>query len=151
MTTIVYSNRIMVGDGRETFSGDDESTMIVRDDCVKVFKLKDGSLFGGARGSEDIERLHRALLTGKKPPKLDDINAMRVDPKGRIWSYEGRIWQAITLPFYAVGTGAIFAFPLLKAGLEPRKVVEIVLTCDPYSGGLITEVSLGRKGKRNVN
>jgi hypothetical protein len=147
MTTIVYRDGVMCGDGRETSSSEGESSMIIRDDCVKVFKMKDGSLFGGAKTSEDIERLHRALIAGKKPPKLEDVNAMRVDPRGRIWSYEGRIWQAVTSPFYAVGTGAIFAFPLLKAGLPARRIVEIVLTCDPYSGGLISEVILGKRNR----
>jgi len=152
MTTIIYRDGVMIGDGRESMGGDEgESAMIIRDDCVKAIKLKDGRLFGGSKTSEDIERLYRSIVAGKKPPKCEDVNAMLIELDGTILNYEGHIWQKITLPFYAVGSGAIYAFPLLKAGLPLRKVIEIVLTLDPFSGGLITEVELGRKGKGKRN
>lgn len=144
MTTVVYVGGIMAGDGRETYGAPDESELIVRDDCVKVWKLADGSLLGAAKASEDIERVRRALEKGKKPPKGLEVNAIHVSPKGRIRLYEGSIWQDIRTPYYAVGSGSIFAFPLLKYGItDAVRIVEVVSReCDPFSGGQIHSVAL---------
>ena len=144
MTTVVYVNGVMAADGRETQCAPDESEMIVRDDCVKVWKLEDGSLLGAAKASEDIERLRRALAKGKKPPKGLECYAIWVSPRGRIRLFEGAIWQDIRTPYYAVGSGAVFAFPLLKYGItDAVRIVEVVSReCDPFSGGQIHSVKL---------
>lgn len=151
MTTVVYVAGVMASDGRETQDDKDESALIIRDDCVKVWKLRDGSLFGAAKASEDIERLRRALVKGKKPPKLTDINALHVDTAGRIRVYEGTIWQDVSTPYYAVGSGAVFAFPLLKYGLNDAvKICTVAASCDPFSGGVIHSVQLKRR-RANVD
>jgi hypothetical protein len=144
MTTIVYRAGILVGDGRETFVSDGESPMINRDDCVKIFRLPDGRLFGASRTSEDIERMHLKLMKGVEWPKLKtaDINAMIVDRKGRVWSCEGRLWTRVHGEYYAVGSGSMFAFPALDAGADARKAVEIACKRDPFSGGKITMLAL---------
>jgi 20S proteasome alpha/beta subunit len=143
MTTIVYRDGVMAGDGRETIQNDEYSSYyILRDDCEKVWKLKDGSLFGAAHGSEDIERLRRALVKGRKPPKCEDVVGMRVDKKGRIWIYEGRIWQRIDQTYYAVGSGSIMAFPLLDAGVDAIKACTVAASRDPFSGGKVHWVEL---------
>jgi hypothetical protein len=141
----------MAGDGTETSIGEDESPMIISRSCRKVFKLPDGQLFGGSKGSEDITRLHQALIKGLPAPKLEDINALRVDLLGRIWLYEGNIWQRVGQRegYYAVGVGAVFAFPLLKAGHSAIEAVRIAKEFDVYSGGKLTYVKLSKwKGKR---
>ena len=144
MTTIVYRDGVMAGDGTETSIGEDESPMILTRTCVKVWKLPSGELFGASRGSEDCERLRHALIKGLPAPKLDDVNALRVDLQGRIWLYEGNIWQRVGQRdgFYAVGCGALFAFPLLKAGLGAIEACKIAKECDPFSGGKLTSVRL---------
>lgn len=144
MTTIAYRDGVMAGDGRETAIGEDESSVILGDDCVKVFKLRNGNLFGGSRGSEDIFRLQQALEKGYKPPKLEDINALLVDRKGRLWLYEGRVWQPITQSYYAVGSGSVFALGAMDAGATALEAVAIGVKRDPYSGGLISNVKLDR-------
>ena len=142
MTTITYRNGVMCGDGRETLECPDESPFVMRDDCVKVWKLKDGSLLGASRASEDIERLRRSMVKQKTLPKLEDINAIWVDPKGRIWFTEGRIWQRVKAEYYSVGSGSIFAIPAMDAGAGARRACEIGAFRDPFSGGKITEISL---------
>lgn len=143
MTTIVYRDGIMAADGRETIQNDEYASFyILRDDCVKVWKLKNGSLFGAAHGSEDIERLYRALKKGKKPPKLECIAGLMVDKKGRITLYEGRIWQSVTAPYYSVGSGSILAFSALDAGASAEDACRIAAKRDPFSGGEIHTVSL---------
>lgn len=152
MTTIVYRDGVMAGDGTETSIAEDESPMILTRNCRKVFKLPDGQLFGASRGSEDITRLHQALIKGLPAPKLEDVNALRVDLKGHIWLYEGNIWQRVGARegYYAVGCGALFAFPLLKAGLGAIEACKIAKECDPYSGGKLTYVKLSKWKSRGT-
>lgn len=145
MTTIAYRDGILAGDGRETFVSEGESPMVNRDDCIKIFRLQDGRLFGAAKTSEDIERLYRALKKGKTKwptPKCDDVNAMVVDLKGGIWSYEGRVWIKVETDYYAVGSGSHFALPAMDAGASAVEAVEIGCKRDPFSGGTITSLAL---------
>lgn len=153
LTTIAYRDGVMAGDGRETIISEDESPVVARDNCIKVFKLPDGRLFGASRGCEDIERLHQSLLKGLPPPKLDDVNGLLVDHKGRMWLYEGTIWQRIPLAYYGVGSGSIFAVAAMDAGASAVEACKIGAKRDPYSGGKITAVRLSKmpaktKGKK---
>lgn len=142
MTTIVYRDGVLAGDGRETAEADKGSTIVVRDNDVKVFKLPDGSLFGASDGSEDIVRLHEALMKGNPAPKLEHVTGLRIDLNRRIWLYEGNVWQRIRASYYAIGTGSLFAFPALDAGASATKACKIGSYRDPYSGGTITSVRL---------
>ena len=146
MTTIVYRDDVMAGDSRET-DGPDSNPIILRDDCIKVFRLPDGSLFGASDSSESIERLHKALIDNLPPPKLDNINALLVKPDGTIWQYEGNIWQAIHQPYHAVGSGSMFALPAMDAGASAVEAVEIGIKRDPFSGGKVTHLRLRKKKK----
>ncbi len=151
MTTIAYRDGVLAGDGRETYIEDRESSMVARDDCVKIHRLPDGRLFGGSKTSEDINILHEKLIQScawwhfwnRWPtPKLDDINAMVIDTDGTIYSYEGARWEEVTEPYYAVGSGARFALPALDAGACALRAVEIGAKRDPFSGGRITSLTL---------
>lgn len=144
MTTIAYRAGVLAGDGRETFIEDGESPMINRDDCVKVFRLPDGRLFGASRTSEDIERMYRKLIKGDEWPKIKegDINAMIIDTNGKIWSCEGRLWIPVEAEYYAVGSGSRVALPAMDAGADAKKAVEIACKRDPFSGGKITILKL---------
>lgn len=151
MTTIVYRNRVMAGDGRESYIEEHESAMVARDDCVKVHRLPDGRLYGAARTSEEINILHEALIRSCKwwhfwtrwpEPKLEDINAMVVDTDGTIWSYEGARWEQVDGDYHAVGSGARFAFPALDANATAEEAVKIGIKRDPFSGGKITLLQL---------
>jgi ATP-dependent protease HslVU (ClpYQ) peptidase subunit len=145
MTTIAYRAGIIAGDGRETFISEGESAMVNRDDCVKVHRLPDGRLFGAARTSEDIERLYRALVKGRKTwPKVkcDDVNAMVIDLQGKIWCYEGRLWIPCDQEYAAVGSGSVFALAAMDAGATAEQAVKVGVKRDPYSGGKITVLKL---------
>lgn len=146
MTTIAYRAGVLAGDGRETYIEEGESAMVNRDNCVKVHRLPDGRLFGAAKTSEDIERLYRKLVAGDKFPTihLDDVNAMVIDLKGRIWGFEGRLWIPIDAPYYAVGSGSRYALPAMDAGADAVKAVKIGCKRDPFSGGKITVLRLRR-------
>ena len=138
MTTIAYRDGIMVADGRETYIEEHESSYIIGDEDVKICRLPNGNLFGGSKTSEDIERLKFAMLNKRPLPKLDDVYAIMVDKKRKIWIYEGRIWQQVDSKFFAVGSGARFAIPAMMAGASALKAVKIACSLDPFSGGKIT-------------
>ena len=147
MTTIAYKDRVMAADSRETSICDGESPMVLNDDCTKIFKLSDGSLFGASRGSEEIERLHQSLVDNLPPPKLEDINGLLVKPDETIWLYEGNIWQKIRQTYYAVGSGSLFAFAAMDAGASAIEAAEIGAKRDPYSGGKVIHLRLRSKKK----
>lgn len=150
MTTIVYRDGVLAGDGRETAWEKGESTYIIRDDCVKVVRLPDGRLFGASRTSEDIAVLLDALTAScdaechnKWPtPKLEDINALVIDLDGTIHYYEGHRWDKVDMPYYAVGSGSRFAMPALFVGADAVKAVEAGMRFDPFSGGKVTSLQL---------
>jgi hypothetical protein len=145
VTTIAFRNGILAGDGRETIQNDEHSSYyILQDKCRKVLKLRDGRLFGGAHGSESIVRLEEALKKGLPAPKLEDIAGLLIDTKGRIFLYEGNIWQRVKAPYYAVGSGSILAFGAMDAGATAIEAVRIAVRRDPYSGGKVTHVRLRR-------
>lgn len=150
MTTIAYRDGVMAGDGRETYVEEGESSMVARDDCVKIHRLPDGRLFGASKTSEEINVLHDALLNGltQDPvklwptPKLEDINAMVIDTDGTIYAYEGVRWERIEEKYFAVGSGSRFAFPALDAGATALRAVEIGVKRDPFSGGKVSTLTL---------
>jgi hypothetical protein len=139
---------VLAGDGRETAIAEDESPMVLNDRCRKVFKLPDGQLFGASKGSEDGTRLYEALTKKLPPPKLECVNALRIDLKGRIWLYEGNIWQRITIPYYAIGSGSIFAMAAMDAGASAIEAAKIGAKRDVYSGGKVTFVRLAKLPKK---
>lgn len=146
MTTIAYRAGVMVGDGRETMQNDEHSSWYkLRDNCVKIYRLPDGSLFGGAHGSEDIERLYLALKNGHPAPKLEDVAGLHIDRRGRMWIYEGNIWQSLKgFKFYAIGSGAIMATAAMMAGASALEAVKIACQLDLWSGGKLTTLKLHR-------
>ena len=147
MTTITFRDDIMASDSRETTACDGESAMVITDDCTKIHRLPDGSLFGASCGSEDIERLYKSLVDNLPPPKLEDINALMVKPDGSIWLYEGNIWQLIRQKYYSVGSGSLFAFAAMDAGASAIEAAEIGAKRDPFSGGKVINLRLRKKKK----
>jgi hypothetical protein len=143
MTTVCYRAGVLAGDGRETILEDRESSYIDNDHSIKVFKLKDGRLFGASKTSESILRLHEALIKGHPSPKLEDVNGLLIDRRGRIWFFEGTMWYQIKgRKYYAIGSGARFAIPAMDAGASAIEAVKIGIKRDPYSGGKVTAVRL---------
>ena len=140
MTTIAFRDGILAADSRET----DES-ITLNNTCKKVFKLKDGSLFGGAGKAEDVSRLESALKKGFSLPTLDEVSGLLIDTKGRIWLYEGNIWQRVKSKYYAIGSGNAFALAAMDAGATAIEAVRIGIKRDPYSGGRVSSVKLSSK------
>lgn len=143
MTTIAYRGGILAGDGRETDVNDcTDSAMVLRDNLKKVFRLKDGRLFGAAGSSEAGARLLICMQTGQSLPKIEDISALLIDLKGKIWVFEGHMWVPHNAPYYAIGSGNVCAICAMDAGADAITAAKIGAKRDPFSGGKVSWVKL---------
>lgn len=139
MTTIAYRDGIMAGDSRATQGG-----TVMTNTQKKVFRTKDGCLFGYAGDREQGERLKQAIKAGKAAPKLDNINALLVTPDGKMRFYEGQVWVEMKDPYTATGSGAPHALTAMDCGLGAVDAVRKACLRDPNSGGKVQSVELKR-------
>jgi 20S proteasome alpha/beta subunit len=141
MTTIAYKDGILAGDTRLT----DDSGYIWSDNCRKVFKLPDGSLFAAAGDSEGGELLLKSLRGEKDVPELEsdmDITAVRITPSGELFLTEGATWTRWHEPYVAIGSGKRAALAALQLGSNAVVAVRIGMKGDCYSGGRVQTVKL---------
>lgn len=137
MTTIAYRDGWIVGEGRETVG-----ERVDRDNCKKLYRLPNGSIFGGAGATHKCIALRQELIKRirSKPfvlPSLDfkGITALFVDGL-KCFFYEKGMWDEIKIP-YAIGSGAGFALAAMDAGASAEEAVRIACKRDIYSGGRI--------------
>lgn len=144
MTVVAYSakHRIMAADSR----CNDEHSMHLTT-CKKIFRLKNGALYGGS--GDDDDRDIRALLSRATPGKMPSRMALAetktscasilVFPKGQMFvvdvdfiehANEGE-WLGSVSPIQdhivAIGHGQQYAYGVLELGGDPRDAVRI--TC----------------------
>lgn len=147
MTTIAYRDKVMAGDGLVS----DDTGHIWTKNCVKVWRLSDGSLFGTAGDSEAGHRLHLAAeaaaangnAQGLKFPHFADgidVAALLVTPDGKIWLSEGSAWEQWPDDYAAIGNGRRCALTALRLGHTVKEAVQAGIEGDCFSGGLITVV-----------
>lgn len=152
MTTIVYKDGYLSGDGRVTL-GD----TIISDDTVKVFKVNNCLIgFAGRYASglnfvkwfEEWDTANQAqeelpFVTVKIPELLpdEDFQAVVAYPDGVVMSYEGgNMFYAITPPI-ALGSGTDFAYGAMDAGMSAEEAVKIACKRDVSSGGVVTTLT----------
>lgn len=138
MTTIAYRNGIMAADGRETIAENaKDDGYIVRDNCKKIVRMKDGSLFAGRGVSEDITRVQSALEADKRKMPKGDCTCLWIKPDGSVFLYEGRRFtQVENMPYHAIGSGARYALVAMDAGADAQSAVKFAFR-DVWSGGEI--------------
>ncbi len=120
---------------------------IFSDKCKKIFRLKDGSLFGWSGDNEGGMLLLRALQDGKKftlPESINDLAGIRILPKGQIYWTEGYLWQRWGEPFFAIGTGGKYARAAMMAGANAVTAVKVGIASDAHSGGRVQTLRLRR-------
>jgi hypothetical protein len=138
MTTIAARAGVMAADSRETDQHEAlEFSFVVSDKAHKLHRLPDGSIFGGADGSESIHRLLESLKKKHACPKIENVSGLLVPPTGGLRLYEGNVWLKVKEPYYAIGTGASFAMAAMHAGADAITAVRIAARMDPFSGGRV--------------
>lgn len=139
MTTIAYRDSIIASESRVT-----EKDFIWTDKQKKIWRLDDGSLFGGAGDHEGCILLLEAVKKNKKkmPKDLEDTRGLHVWKDGSIWLFEGFVWHQWHEPYVSIGSGKKYAIAAMKAGANAIEAVKIATECDVYSGGKIQALSL---------
>lgn len=152
MTTVVYKDGVMVGDGQVTRY----DSLIESTNCVKVRNIG-GTLVGGAGNGISIMKFfdwyadnvetawaqsEYSNLNILPPEDLveEDFQALVVSPDGSIFEYIGtKNIFPVTEEYAAIGSGCLYAYPLMDAGLSARESVEV---CSSDTHG---QVRVGRK------
>lgn len=141
MTTIAYRDGVLAGDTRAT---DGNTKLPVA--CRKVWKLRNGCLFGAAGLNEGIKMLKNSL-DGSDTPKLKGVNAIIVRPNGDILTYEGELWGKENAPYVALGSGRDFSLAAMWMGAHAIKAVKAGIHFDKNSGGRVLSVCLNKEIK----
>jgi len=155
LTTIVYKNGVLAGDGLMSL-GD----MIIKEDTQKVFWVNNHlcGICGRARAINTfVEWLQKHTdysivnqqvgdLVDLVPPQLEDdpdYSALVVTPDKQVLLYEGNtpIMMGTDVPM-SIGSGSCFALAAMKAGSSAEEAVKVAMSLDVYSGGTISTVAL---------
>ena len=139
MTTVAYRDGVLAGDTKVT-----EGETVVDDKQRKVYKLRDGCLYGFAGNLEDGLRLLRALRKDldAHPSGLVEFSALLVYPDGEVGLYEGNTWVKQKGAYFAIGSGAVCALSAMDAGAGAVEAVKIGIKRDLRSGGRVMSVRL---------
>ncbi len=128
---------MLAGDGRIVLD-----QTITSDRTRKVWRLKDGTLFGACGEVEGGELLKRALNKHEATPKLDGVAAIMVTPEGILFEYEGSTWVKAIEPYTAIGSGASYALAAMDFGASAVDAVRGSCRRHINSGGRIFKVQL---------
>lgn len=139
MTTIACDGKSMAGDGRAC-----RNDLIVNEAAVKVHRLADGSLFGGAGDKHELQELRAWLDAGAQgsPPKAKDFAAFVLKRNGELWYHTDRSVPVLTEAPNAVGCGEELAIGAMEAGASAQQAIEIASRRNTSTGGKITALHL---------
>jgi ATP-dependent protease HslVU (ClpYQ) peptidase subunit len=143
MTTIAYRDGVLASDSRLTFD-----SAVSTDKCKKIWRLKDGALFGASGNNEAGLMVLKALQKDTPLPKLEgDMCAILIRPNGRVYYSDGRLWDHWPEKFIAIGSGGSYALAAMRSGADVVTAVKAGIAVDIYSGGRVQVLKLGRKRK----
>lgn len=137
MSTIAYRDGIIAAD-----------TLCIRSSvrtgyCTKIARRPDGTL-GGAVGSLSFASAFLRWIsedTGDAPAREKDDGyydaGLIVHPDGVIEVFEYKGYATIRAPYYAMGSGAEFAFASMSRGDSAAIAVATAIHFDIHSGGEI--------------
>ncbi len=147
MTTIAYRAGVLAADTLLTIGA-----IKLPERARKVFRLRDGRLFGSSGDSEQGLLLLDSLKRGESPPRCKGVTAILIKTDGSIHCWEGRRWSQIYgSDFVAIGHGTVFALGALVQGATAEEAVRVGIQLDTHSGGRVQSVRLKRKrrGKKS--
>ncbi|AUR89199.1 nucleophile aminohydrolase [Vibrio phage 1.121.O._10N.286.46.C4] len=157
MTTIVYRDGVMMGDGQAT-----RGEFIDNYNEVKVFKI-DNILVGFSGSYHQMNtflpwfRKNQEISRAKEEwPDLDipsydceeegNFHAMAVYPDGSIFEFAStKKVLPVKESYFAVGSGMYYAISAMDAGATAEKAIEIAIYRDLYTGGKVTKVEFDKE------
>lgn len=130
MTVIAYDGHTLAADSQLNYG-------TTRLQCEKLFRLPDGGVVGFAGPSGKCHRLLRWMRgEGKRPLRLSNAHAIRVDPSGAVFLYaESSEPECITSRYVAIGCGDEFALGCMKSGKTAAEAVAMTIDHDSQCGG----------------
>lgn len=140
MTTIVYRDGLFAADSRLTSNDTIEPGVY-----DKIFRLKDGSLYGASGDVSFIDAVRASIEKDEAPPgyPLDRMLAIHIDRKGKVWEFTGEGgWFMLCGEYHAWGSGTKFAYGALSMGATAAEAVERAIQFDIYSGGPVLVLQL---------
>lgn len=141
MTTIAYRDGVLAGD---TLASVGDTKIPGR--CRKVWRLRDGRLFGGAGKAEELRSLKKLMMAHKEGPlpcpKLKACEAILVMPGGQVLVYEGAVWEPEEAPYHALGSGFGYALTAMWLGHDAVIAVKAGIHFDKGSGGGVMKETL---------
>ena len=152
MTTIVFANNELSGDGRATL-GD----TILSDETVKVYNINNrlvgfaGRYASGMKFLEWFEEFDNANEVQQQVPFVsvnipelmedEDFTGIVAYPEGYVMLFEdGKAFYEVQAPS-AIGSGADIALGALDQGATAEEAVRIACKRNVLSGGLVTTVT----------
>lgn len=144
MTTIAYRDGILASDSRVTTKDFVES-----DTDTKIWRLRDGSLFGSSGDYMGGLILFRSLVESLKAKKfvlpernLKGTKALFISKQGDQFYFEFHTWELRKDEYLAIGSGGKFALAAMDAGADAKTAVRIGMKRDIYSGGKLRYLEL---------
>lgn len=147
MTTIVWDGKELVSDSR-VCEGDN-----IKADFQKLYRLKDGSIFGGSGGVEEILETLEWLENGspKERPTIEEFSGILIKPSGEVFICFNRLrWRPVKAPV-SIGSGSEFARAAMDCGKSARKSVELAARFDTRTGGALQILKLNTSKVRAVS
>lgn len=139
MTTIATDGKSMAGD-TQTSNGK------IWGFGPKVFRTKDGKLFGTCGDTAQCIKFRRWMMEGGECPDFaENFEAMILNPDGSVDWFDDDCEMVRVMSPMAIGSGAEFAVGAMEAGASPEQAVEIAARRDTGTGGEITALQLETK------
>jgi ATP-dependent protease HslVU (ClpYQ) peptidase subunit len=146
VTTIAYRAGVLAGDTLIT-----EGDTKLPEHGRKVFRLRDGRLFGSSGNAEDGMILLDSVRKGEPTPlfKGGTVKALLVETDGTLKCYEGRRWTRVAgVEYAALGNGAHYALGAMAAGATAVQAVRAGMKHDTHSGGRVQYLNLEKRKRR---
>jgi hypothetical protein len=137
MTTIAYKDGVMCADSLVNSNG-------CRIAYVTKILKHDGWLFGASGTLADHQAFLRWAVTDRTddPPQMHEDTACIMCQGTTVRAFERGKWDELNMPFYAIGSGAVYAMGAMQCGASAGQALAASVALDCYSGGEITELRL---------
>lgn len=131
MTTVAF-------DGR-TLAADTQSSMF-RSTMQKVYRLKDGQLFGACGQFQDSTAVREWLENGGEKPKVSEgFHAILID--GGLFVLEDKLVKIkYDRPYFAIGSGRDYAMAAMFLGKTAAEAVRVAHEFDLDTGPEVSEI-----------
>jgi len=142
MTTVAWDGKTLAADSQGTIGG-------IRCKVAKILRSRNGFLAAAAGPADAILPWLRWVAAGLKPDEQpeqlsDKGMVMIVDPKGRVYTFEGSpVRMPLLDKFWAFGSGGELAMGAMAMGADARTAVKVAAKFDVYTGGRIVVLTPG--------